>query len=854
MNFSLCIPAKISPYPLKWPIASRQNISSQNPRKHPNFETLKHRLIRSLESGRLESAFSTLNHMTQQGIPADLVTYSVLLKSCIRSRDFDRGKLIHALLLESGLELDSVVLNSLISLYSKCGDWETAKEIFAAMGAKKDLVSWSAMISCFAHNNREIEAISMFYKMLESGQYPNQFCFASVIQACSNMQHAWIGKVIFGFVIKTGFLASDECVGCALIDMFAKGGSLEYARLVFDEMLERNAVVWTLMITRYSQCGFAKNAVDLFLEMEMGGFEPDRFSLSSVISACAELESIQLGRQLHSQAIRAGLSSDVCVGCSLVDMYVKCAVEGSVDDSRRVFDQMPVHNVMSWTAVITGYVQSGGRDKEAIELFCEMKKGGVQPNHFTFSSVLKACANLSDSEMGEQIYAHVVKSGLASVNCIGNSFVGMYTRSGWMDEARKAFNILFEKNLISYNVMVDGYAKNLNSEEAFELFHQIENTGVGASAFTFASLLSAAASIGAMGKGQQLHARLLKAGFEADQCISNALVSMYSRCGSIEDASQVFNEMANRNVISWTSMITGFAKHGHARKALEVFHEMVGTGLKPNEVTYIAVLSACSHVGLVDEGWKHLHSMYNNHGIVPRMEHYACMVDILGRSGFLKEAYEFINSMPIKPDALVWRTLLGACHIHGNMDLGGLAANHILELEPHDPAAYILLSNLYAATAQWNYVADIRRRMKERKLSKEAGCSWIEIDNNIHRFFVGDTSHPRAQEIFMKLDQLAGEIKGIGYVPDTNFVLHDVEEEQKEQYLFQHSEKLAVAFGLIGTSPPKPIRIFKNLRVCGDCHTAIKFISMSSSREIIVRDSNRFHHIKNGICSCGDYW
>lgn len=792
--------------------------------------------------------------MTQQGIQPDLTTYSVLLKSCIRSHNFDRGKRLHAQLLESGLELDNVVLNSLISLYSKCGDWESANSIFELMGCRKDLVSWSAMISCCAHNGREFEAVATFVRMIELGECPNQFCFASVIRACSNAENAWIGRVVFGSVIKTGFLVSDVCVGCGLIDMFAKIGDLVSARKVFDVMPERNVVAWTLMVTRYAQGGFARDAISLFLDMELTGLEPDQFSLSSVISACAELRCIELGWQLHSRAIRAGLDSDVCVGCSLVDMYVKCSAEGSMENSRKVFDRMPEHNVMSWTAIITGYVQSGGQDEEAIRLFCEMKMGKVQPNPFTFSSVLKACANLSDSFMGEQVYALVVKSGFASVNCVGNSFVSMYTRSGRMEEAQKAFNILFEKNLISYNIMVDGYAKNTHSEEAFELYHQIEDMGIGVCGFTFASLLSAAASIGALGKGQQIHARLMKSGFEWDQCVTNALISMYARSGNIDDASKVFNEVSDRNVISWTSMITGFAKHGYARKALELFHQMALAGIKPNEVTYVAVLSACSHVGFVEEGWKHFYSMSSDHGIVPRIEHYACMVDVLARSGFLKEAYEFINSMPFKPDALVWRTLLGACQVHGNVELGSLAAKRILELEPNDPAAYVLLSNLYAATGQWQNATEVRKSMKEKKLTKESGCSWVEINGNVHKFFVGDTSHPQAREIFDKLDQLACEIKGMGYVPDTNFVLHDVEEEQKEKYLFQHSEKIAVTFGLIRTSRPRPIRIFKNLRVCGDCHTAIKFISLTEGREIILRDSNRFHHIKDGTCSCGDYW
>ncbi|KAL6320639.1 hypothetical protein AAG906_008639 [Vitis piasezkii] len=811
ITLSLPSPAQ----PLLPPSSKTLNPSLQNiipsslSLKNPNFEPLKNRLIRQLDVGRLHHAFSTLDLMTQQNAPPDLTTYSIILKSCIRFRNFQLGKLVHRKLMQSGLELDSVVLNTLISLYSKCGDTETARLIFEGMGNKRDLVSWSAMVSCFANNSMELQAIWTFLDMLELGFYPNEYCFAAVIRACSNANYAWVGEIIYGFVVKTGYLEADVCVGCELIDMFVKGsGDLGSAYKVFDKMPERNLVTWTLMITRFAQLGCARDAIDLFLDLELSGYVPDRFTYSSVLSACTELGLLALGKQLHSRVIRLGLALDVCVGCSLVDMYAKCAADGSVDDSRKVFERMPEHNVMSWTAIITAYVQSGECDKEAIELFCKMISGHIRPNHFSFSSVLKACGNLSDPYTGEQVYSYAVKLGIASVNCVGNSLISMYARSGRMEDARKAFDILFEKNLVSYNAIVDGYAKNLKSEEAFLLFNEIADTGIGISAFTFASLLSGAASIGAMGKA----------------------------------AFQVFNEMEDRNVISWTSMITGFAKHGFATRALEMFHKMLETGTKPNEITYVAVLSACSHVGMISEGQKHFNSMYKERGIVPRMEHYACMVDLLGRSGLLVEAMEFINSMPLMADALVWRTLLGACRVHGNTELGRHAAEMILEQEPDDPAAYILLSNLHASAGQWKDVVKIRKSMKERNLIKEAGCSWIEVENRVHRFHVGETSHPQAWQIYQELDQLASKIKEMGYIPDTDFVLHDIEEEQKEQFLFQHSEKIAVAFGLISTSQSKPIRIFKNLRVCGDCHTAIN------------KDSNRFHHIKNGVCSCNDYW
>ncbi|XP_030456093.1 pentatricopeptide repeat-containing protein At3g49170, chloroplastic [Syzygium oleosum] len=811
-------------------------------------------LVAHPDGGDLRAATARLELVSRDGSHPDLLAFSLLLKSCIRSRAFALGRRVHRALARSRLEPDSVILNSLISLYSKSSDWAEAERVFRDMGDKRDLVSWSSMISCYANNRMEFEAVDTFVRMLEDGFFPNDYCFAAAIRACSVPANASIGDTVFGFIMKSGYLDSDVCVGCALIDMFAKGSAdLVSARKVFEKMPERNVVAWTLMMTRCTQLGCPEKAVDLFLDMLVSGPVPDRFALTAVLSACSELELLSLGVQLHSWAIRSGLASDVCVGCSLVDMYVKSVASGSLHDSRKVFDRMQDHNVMSWTAIITGYVHAE-ENEEAIKLFWEMTKGPVRPNHFTFASVLKACGSICDVDMGIQIYALAIKLGFACDTCVGNSLISMYARSGHMEDAQRAFDALFEKNLVSYNTLVDAYAKSLESDEAFELLHEIEERGMGTSAFTFASLLSGAACVGAIGKGEQIHARMVKSGLDSNQCISNALISMYSRCGNIEAAFRVFNETGEKNIITWTSMITGFAKHGFGTRALDTFHKMLDAGVRPNEITYVAVLSSCSHVGLISDGWKHFRSMYTEHGIVPRTEHYACMVDLLGRSGSLAEALKFINSMPFRADTLVWRTFLGACRVHGNVELAKEAAAMIFEQEPDDPAVYILLSNMYASAGLWEDAAAIRKKMKLKNLTKEAGCSWIEVKNTVHKFYVGDTSHPKAREIYDELDQLASRIKKLGYVPNTEFVLHDVEEEKKEQYLLQHSEKIAVVFGLISTSSPKSIRVFKNLRICGDCHSAFKYISMATGRSIVVRDANRFHHFMDGRCSCNDYW
>ncbi|KAG8084806.1 hypothetical protein GUJ93_ZPchr0010g7679 [Zizania palustris] len=775
--------------------------------------------------------------------PSDL---SALLAAAARAGDLRLGRALHRLLLRGDLlSTDAVVANSLLTFYSRCGAVATARTVFDGMRGLRDIVSWTAMASCLARNGAERESLSLIGEMLEAGLLPNAYTLSAAAHACFPHElYRLAGGTVLGFVHKMGFWGTDVSVSSAMIDMLARNGDLASARVVFDGLIEKTVVVWTLLISRYVQGECAEEAVELFLEFFEDGFEPDRYTMSSMISACTELRSVRLGQQLHSLALRLGLASDGCVSCGLVDMYAKLNIEQSIDYSKKVFERMPKHDVMSWTALISGYVQCGVQENKVMALLGEMLNENIRPNHITYYPILKACANISDQDSGRQVHAHVIKFSLASVYTVGNALVSMYAESGCMEEARRVFDQLYEENMISFR----------NERSSAPLDHPSTRMDVGVSSSAFASLISAAASVGMLTKGQQLHAMSLKAGFGSDRFISNSLVSFYSRCGYLEDACQSFDELKYRNVISWTSMISGLAKHGYAERALSLFCAMISAGVKPNDVTYIAVLSACSHVGLVKEGKEYFRSMKKDHGLIPRMEHYACMVDLLARSGHVKEALELINKMPLKADALVWKTLLGACRTNDNIEIGAIAANHVIELEPRDPAPYVLLSNLYADAGLWDKVARIRSAMRDKNLNKETGLSWIEFENTAHEFRAGDTSHPRAQDIYAKLDSLIREIKCMGYVPNTSIVLHDMSDELKEQCLVQHSEKIAVAFGLITTSAPKPIRIFKNLRVCADCHSAIKYMSKATRREIILRDSNRFHTMKDGECSCGEYW
>ncbi|KAG4944897.1 hypothetical protein JHK87_040904 [Glycine soja] len=708
----------------------------------------------------------------------------------------------------------------------------------------------SEKIQVYASFARKRSSFVLFFDWLNLASLYQDFCLKKVENKCTPSRLVGPDGVGLCSIHKAKYLGHSIAIISSIQDGLSRHRVLVSVKDIFIKKIKLVVVVLEVATTRVLTKELASSLVQLKFQQHYQGHEPEKWKMSTMQS---------LGTSLGPSIVGLGLVSCVLplegvakMKAGFMDMLQKLLGGLDIQSARMVFDKMQHKNLFTLTSLLSACVESGLASDEAIKLFCNMLHGHVTPNCFTFSSVLKACASLPDFGIGKQLHGQTIKLGLSTINCVGNSLINMYARSGTMECARKAFNILFEKNLISYNTAADANAKALDSDESFN--HEVEHTGVGASPFTYACLLSGAACIGTIVKGEQIHALIVKSGFGTNLCINNALISMYSKCGNKEAALQVFNDMGYRNVITWTSIISGFAKHGFATKALELFYEMLEIGVKPNEVTYIAVLSACSHVGLIDEAWKHFNSMHYNHSISPRMEHYACMVDLLGRSGLLLEAIEFINSMPFDADALVWRTFLGSCRVHRNTKLGEHAAKKILEREPHDPATYILLSNLYASEGRWDDVAALRKSMKQKKLIKETGYSWIEVDNQVHKFHVGDTSHPQARKIYDELDELALKIKNLGYIPNTDFVLHDVEDEQKEQYLFQHSEKIAVAYALISTPKPKPIRVFKNLRVCGDCHTAIKYISIVTGREIVVRDANRFHHIKDGKCSCNDYW
>lgn len=800
------------------------------------------------QNGLGKEALLAFSEMHLMGFKANDFTFPSVLKACSILKDLTFGKQIHGISLVTGFESDVFVANTLMIMYAKCGELCHARALFAEI-PKRNIVSWNALFSCYVQSDLCLEAMNLFQEMILTGTKPNEFSLSSILNACTELGDKYQGRKIHGYLIKLGF-GADQFSANALVDMYAKVGDFEATIQMFYTIQNPDIVSWNAVIAGCVLHEYHDLALELICTMKTAGVYPNMFTLSSALKACASMGIKELSRQLHSDLIKLCINSDSFVGVGLVDMYAKCDL---MEDARKAFNLICEKDVVTWNAVISGYSQSG-EDREALTLFIDMYRRGFEFNRTTLSSIVKATASLQEIKLCGQIHSLSVKSGLLSDIYVLNSLIDAYAKCTHVEDAERIFKECPYEDLVSFTSMITAYSQYGQGEEALKLFLRMQEVGIKPDGFVYSSLLNACANLSAYEQGKQVHVHILKLGFALDIFACNSLVNMYAKCGSIEDAGQAFRETPKRGIVSWSAMIGGLAQHGHGKEALKLFDEMINDDVLPNHVTLVSVLCACNHAGLVTEANSYFESMEKLYGIEPKEEHYACMIDILGRAGKLNEAMELIDKMPFQANGAVWGALLGAARIHKNVELGKQAAEMLLTIEPEKSGTHILLANIYASVGMWENVAKMRKLMKESKVKKEPGISWIEVQDKVFTFIVGDRNHYRSGEIYAKLDELSELINKAGYVPNVEIDLHDVERSEKEALLYHHSEKLAVAFGLIATPDGAPIRVKKNLRVCIDCHTAFKYICKIVSREIIIRDINRFHHFKDGSCSCGDYW
>ncbi|CAK9174231.1 unnamed protein product [Ilex paraguariensis] len=560
--------------------------------------------------------------------------------------------------------------------------------------------------------------------------------------------------------------------------------------------------------------------------------------------------------QLHAHIFKLGLRNNPLV----LTKFASTSSDLNAIDYASTFlfaadAKTHLYDSFLFNTVIRAYTQPRDSKHNGIYYYKLMLEYGVLANKFTYPFVLKACAGLGDLSLGKTVHGCVLKVGFDDDVHVLNTMVHMYgCCCGGIEFGRKVFDEMPKSDPVSWSAIIGGYARLGMSIEAVGLFRKMQISGVRPDEITMVSVLSACTDLGALELGKWVESYVERENVVNSVELCNALIDMFAKCGDVDKALRLFRNMTERSIVSWTSVIVGMAMHGRGPEAFSLFEEMKGAGVVPDDVAFIGLLNACSHSGLVEEGQQHFYSMTKDFGIVPKIEHYGCMVDLLSRAGLVKEALEFVQKMPIQPNPIIWRTLITACRAHGELNLGESITKELIRNEPMHESNYVLLSNIYAKQFRWERKTKIREVMEKKGMRKIPGSTMIELDNEIYEFVAGDKSHSQYKDIYEMLDEMGRKLKRAGYVPTTSEVLLDIDEQDKEDALNRHSEKLAIAFALLKTPPGTPIRIVKNLRVCGDCHSATKFISKIYNREIVVRDRNRFHHFRDGLCSCKDFW
>ncbi|KAK6146159.1 hypothetical protein DH2020_020028 [Rehmannia glutinosa] len=692
-----------------------------------------------------------------------------------------------------------------------------------------------------------------------------------VLSKCKNIKHF---KQIHSQFIKFG-LHNTQFALSKLVEFCAVSthGSLSYAVSIFNSIDNPNHVIYNMMIRGYSLSSFSSLALQYYVDMLFFGLQPNSYTFPFLLKSCTKLLASHTGKQVHGQVFKFGLEDDVYVHTSLINMY---AQQGSLDDARLVFDKssfrdavsftalitgyiskgyvdkarelfdkMPIRDVVSWNAMISGYAQIDQYDK-ALSLFQEMRQARITPDVSTLLSVLSACAHVGQIENGDWIRSWIEEHGHSSNIQLVNAMIDMYAKCGDLHMARYLFDGMPEKDLVSWNVMIGGYTHMSKYKDALEVFHVMQLNNVEPNDVTFLNVIPACANLGALDLGKWIHIYIEKHYQDfPNETLWTSLINMYAKCGNIEAAKHIFYNMQTKSLASWNAMISGLAMHGEANRAIQLFSEMAKEKFRPDEITFVSVLSACCHSGLANLGREFFNSMIHDYNIFPQLQHYGCMIDLLARAGLFEEAMSLVERMEMEPDGAIWGSILGACRIYKNLELAEYAAEKLFKLEPDNPGAYILLSNIYAGFGRWDEVARIRTFLNDKGMKKVPGSTSIEVDGVVHEFLVSDRTHSKSAEIYQMLEEVDRLLEMAGHVNDTSEVYYDVDEEWKEGVLCEHSEKLAIAYGLISTKPGTTLRIVKNLRVCGNCHSATKLISKIFDREIIARDRSRFHHFKD---------
>ncbi|KAH7549832.1 hypothetical protein JRO89_XS13G0088500 [Xanthoceras sorbifolium] len=554
--------------------------------------------------------------------------------------------------------------------------------------------------------------------------------------------------------------------------------------------------------------------------------------------------------QVHAHLIKTRLHLNPRLTENLLESAAILIPNTTMDYSLSIFHKVNQPDSSAYNVMIRAFTLKQS-PQEALILYKKMNENVIQPDHFTFTCTLKACSKLRALREGEQLHAQTVKSGFGSNDFINNTLIHMYANCGKIEVARKVFDGTSKSDVFAWNSMFAGHVRTRRCKEALDVFHDMQMASAEPNEVTFVSVLSSCAVLGALETGKWVHFYVKKKRMELTITLGTALMDFYAKCGLIDSAIEVFNKMPFKNVFSWTVIIQGLANNGHGKRALDFYYLMREKSIEPNEVTFMGVLSACSHVGMVHEGREFFVSMSKDFGIDPRMEHYGCMVDILGRAGLIEEAYQFIMNMPIQPNAVIWRTLIASCRAHKDVEFGEESLKNLVQLEPMNSGDYILLSNIYASVGRWEDAMRVRNQMREKGIKKTPGCSLIELDGEIYEFFAEDSGSPHSKEVYNAAEKMIKKIKSAGYMPNAADARLDAEEDYKEVSVAHHRTKvLVIKSGFLEQPKGSENRYFRNATCCQSNHSIASFLSHLFNPIFIIKLLKRFNGYKINKCHC----
>ncbi|XP_031484054.1 pentatricopeptide repeat-containing protein At2g17210-like [Nymphaea colorata] len=706
--------------------------------------------------------FYKYRSMHRSGSASNPSVYSSIFKVCASSGLIEQGGCVHGIVIKNGFDSETSVANSIMGFYNSCGMTASARNLFRFM-LSRDCVSWTVVMAGYIEDGTADEALHIFTQARSAGLEPNISTLVLVLRACCILEARQEGKQVHGLSIRNGY-SSVLSIENSLLNFYAKCGDIRDAVNLFDQMLERDVITWSTIITGCVENGQAHFGLQMFKEMWVSDdINPDGLTMVGAIRVCSSLGDVSELKKMHSCVVKLGFESDVFMGNSLIDAYSKC---DGIDEARLVFFNMKFRNKVSWNSIISGSVYTASY-VEALMLFRLMRQEGTEADEVTMVNLLQSSKYIGDGNQCKSVHTVIIRRGLETPHVL-NSIMDAYMKCELLEIAKRVFNGMTNRNLVSWSTLIAGFNHCSKPHEAIHTFREMILSGEKPNFITMLSVLEACTLLASLQQGKWAHGFVIRNGFEKEVAVGTAILNMYAKCGDVVLAKKVFDLTPEKNIVTWSAMISAYGFNSRGEDAVTLFR---GMQLKPNNVTLLSLLSACSHGGLVDEGRLLFKEFAHDPEMSLSLQHYACMVDLLGRAGLLDHLGELIKEMlsaGIEAGASVWGAVLSACRSHGNTNLGREAFEYVSQLEPAKAACYTLASNMYADAGVWSEAARMRSLVRERRLKVVAGYSLIQVKNGVHKFVSGDRSHPQSCEVYATIEHLLGAMKLVAI--DHNFL------------------------------------------------------------------------------------